>query len=151
VELGTFLADQAARHKETAGAKGLTIDVRGGRGTAMFDPAIVGRVLDNLLTNAIRHAPERGRVTLAAERGPGLLALVVEDTGSGVPAGMADHLFEPFVTGRADGTGLGLAIARELADAHGGRLVLRRTGGEQVDTGAAFALELPQEGSWPPS
>jgi signal transduction histidine kinase len=47
------------------------------------------------------------------------------------------------VTGRAEGTGLGLAIARELADAHGGRLVLLRAGGETVGCGAVFALDLP--------
>ncbi len=62
---------------------------------------------------------------------------------------MADRLFEPFVTGRADGTGLGLAIARELADAHGGRLLLRIAA---APAATAFALELPQEpGRWPRS
>jgi two-component system sensor histidine kinase HydH len=99
-------------------------------------------VLDNLMTNAIRHAPEGGSVILAAECTEGLLTLIVEDTGPGVPSDMADRLFEPFVTGRADGTGLGLAIARELADAHGGRLFLRGSTGGQ---GAVFALELPLE------
>ncbi len=59
---------------------------------------------------------------------PGLLILTVEDSGPGVPPEMADRLFEPFVTGRPEGTGLGLAIARELTDAHGGRLVLRSSG-----------------------
>jgi signal transduction histidine kinase len=107
--------------------------------------------MDNLLTNAIRHAPDGGTVVLAVERRAGLLTLVVEDTGAGVPPGLADRLFEPFVTGRADGTGLGLAIARELADAHGGRLILRRVGGEQAGHGAVFALELPQEDTWPQS
>jgi hypothetical protein len=51
-------------------------------------------------------------------------------------------LFEPFVTGRPEGTGLGLAIARELADAHHGRLTLRSAG--NASCGAVFALELAQ-------
>ena len=86
---------------------------------------------------------------LAADRQPGLLVMTVEDSGPGVPAEMTDRLFEPFVTGRPEGTGLGLAIARELTDAHGGRLVLRSAG--TASSGAVFALELPQEDSWPPS
>ncbi len=150
VELERFLRGQAAIHAETARAKGLAITVDAIEGTATLDPAVVGRVLDNLLANAIRHAPEHGTVRLAAERRTALLVLTVSDTGPGVPAAMAERLFEPFVTGRADGTGLGLAIARELADAHGGQLVLRSAGGKGGG-GAIFALELPQEDAWPRS
>ena len=116
--------------------------------SARLDPALIGRVLDNLLTNAIRHAPSGGSVTLAGERGLGLLTLTVEDTGPGVPPEMQDRLFEPFVTGRPDGTGLGLAIARELVEAHGGRLVLRPP---TPGSGTVFALTLPQEDAWPRS
>jgi signal transduction histidine kinase len=151
VDLTDFLAGQAARYKEIATAKALTIAVRCAEGAASFDPAVIGRVLDNLLTNAIRHAPECGTVILAVERSESLLTFTVEDTGAGVPVDMVDRLFEPFVTGRPEGTGLGLAIARELADAHGGRLVLRNTGGKAAGSGAIFALELPQEGPWLPS
>jgi signal transduction histidine kinase len=148
VDLAVFLADQVARHKEIASANRLAVSVRNARDTACLDPAVIGRVLDNLLSNAIRHAPVGGAVTLAVERDPGLLTLTVEDTGGGVPPDMQDHLFEPFATGRADGTGLGLAIARELADAHGGRLVLRPSA---PGSGAAFSLSLPQDDAWPRS
>jgi signal transduction histidine kinase len=147
VDLAAFLAEQASRHKEIASAKAVTIVTRSPDGSAAFDPALIGRVLDNLLTNAIRHAPGHGKVLLSAERGAGRLVLTVADNGPGVPADMTERLFEPFVTGRADGTGLGLAIARELADAHGGRLVLRDRGGDSHGQGAVFALELPQEGA----
>ena len=142
VELAAFLTEQAARHGDTAAARRLGLSVAPAEGRAWLDPAVVGRVLDNLLTNAIRHAPDAGKVVLAAERTPGLLTLTVADNGPGVPPAMRDHLFEPFVTGRPDGTGLGLAIARELADAHGGSLALRSmTGG----SGSVFALTLPQD------
>lgn len=154
VDLSAFLATQMTRHREIAAAKSLAVSVRGADGSAWLDPTIICRVLDNLMTNAIRHAPEGGVVVLAADRQPGLLVLTVEDSGSGVPADMADRLFEPFVTGRPEGTGLGLAIASELTDAHGGRLVLRSAG--TASRGAAFAVELPQEieapgAAWPPS
>ena len=149
VDVPGFLAAEAARHKDTAAAKHLSVGIRDAEGEAVLDPAVVGRVLDNLLTNAIRHAPDGGSVELSAERSAGLLTLTVADNGAGVPAEMADRLFEPFVTGRADGTGLGLAIARELADAHGGRLLLRSAG--NGSGGAVFALELPQGDAWPRS
>lgn len=148
VDLDTFLAEQIARHKDTASAKALTVTVRA-EGGGSFDPAVTGRILDNLLTNAIRHAPERGTVSLQATKAPGLLTFTVADTGSGVAPEVVERMFEPFVTGRPDGTGLGLAIARELADAHGGRLLLVSPRGETG--GAVFALELPQGGSWQPS
>lgn len=151
VDLQSFLQAQAERHKEAAAAKGVTLDLHAVAAPVTFDPGMVGRALDNLVTNAIRHAPEGGTVKLCTELPTGQLALVVEDTGAGVPPEVAGHLFEPFVTSRADGTGLGLAIARELAVAHGGRLVLRRAGGDRTGEGAVFALELPQEAVWPPS
>jgi signal transduction histidine kinase len=149
IELKGFLADQVDRHRETAAAKALTVSVQGAEGVALLDPTVIGRVLGNLLTNAIRHAPRGGCVVVAAERGRGLLTLTVADSGAGMPPEMAERLFEPFVTGRPEGTGLGLAIARELADAHGGRLVLRSPG--DAASGAVFALELPQEDTWPRS
>lgn len=149
VELSTFLSEQVDRHKEIAAAKSLAVSVRSGGGTTVIDPVVICRVLDNLMTNAIRHAPTGGAVVLAADRQPALLVLTVEDSGPGVPAEMTDHLFEPFVTGRPEGTGLGLAIARELTDAHGGRLVLRNAG--TASSGAVFAVELPQEATWLPS
>jgi hypothetical protein len=104
---------------------------------------MIGRVLDNLLANAVRHAAEGGKVTITVEQEIAGLTIVVEDSGPGVAPELTGQLFEPFVTGRPDGTGLGLAIARELADAHGGRLVLRRAVGALPGEGAVFALELP--------
>jgi signal transduction histidine kinase len=142
IELANFLSDCIARHCAVAADRGVTLRAVGAAGAATLDPAIVGRVLDNLLTNAIRHAPEGGQVTITVERAAAGLMFVVEDSGAGVAHELTGQLFEPFVTGRPDGTGLGLAIARELADAHGGRLVLRRPGGAQPGQGAAFALEL---------
>ncbi len=145
VELAPFLRDRIAQHRPVADARGVQIAIEDVAGSAVFDPMMAGRVLDNLLTNAIRHTPNGGRVNLGVERTVETLAIILEDTGPGVPPGMTERLFEPFVTGRPDGTGLGLAIARELADAHGGRLVLRRAVGSEPGQGAIFAFELPQE------
>jgi len=143
VGLADFLADCLARHAAVAADRQVELRLVGAEGTATFDPDMIGRLLDNLLVNAVRHAPTGGHVTVSVERGIDGLTITVEDSGSGVAPELATRLFEPFVTGRPDGTGLGLAIARQLADAHGGRLLLRCAGGARPGQGAAFSLELP--------
>ena len=132
--LDTFVDDYAER--AMAARVVLKVD---GRGTALLDVILVRRVLDNLMSNAIRHTPEGGTVTLAAQQEKNRVCLTVEDTGPGVAPDLRATLFEPFVTGRPDGTGLGLAIAREAAEAHGGHLTLCAAGGH----GAYFMAELP--------
>ena len=138
VDLDAFLSATLDRHRDMATAKSITLTAHGG-GAGVLDTSVVGRILDNLIGNAIRHAPARGVVTLTAEPAQRLLRLTVADDGPGIAADVAGQLFEPFMTTRADGTGLGLAIARELADAHGGRLLLH-----DRQPGATFVLELPQ-------
>jgi signal transduction histidine kinase len=143
VELSSFLEACAARHRAEARMRGVEIVADADIGAAHVDREMVERILDNLLVNAVRHAGEGGRVRLSASLENEVVTIAVEDTGAGVPAPIRERLFEPFVTGRPDGTGLGLAIARELADAHGGQLVLRRPGGAQAGEGPVFALQLP--------
>jgi signal transduction histidine kinase len=107
-----------------------------------FDVDQIWRALDNLILNGIQNTPAGGSITLSARRANDRLYLRVSDTGPGVPAAIADRLFEPFVTGRAEGTGLGLAIVREIARAHGGDAPLIPS-----ENGAMFEIELP----WQPS
>ncbi|GAB0116512.1 sensor histidine kinase [Acidisoma sp. 7E03] len=140
--LPAFLAECLSRHEAIAAQRQVTLALSGAEGTAVFDPMMIGRVLDNLLGNAVRHSRGGGVVTLSVERDAGRLTILVQDSGEGIAPDLAPRLFEPFVTGRADGTGLGLAIARQLADAHGGHLRLRRAGGAVPGQGAIFALEL---------
>jgi signal transduction histidine kinase len=96
------------------------------------------RVLANLLRNAAEAQASRAVVT--AEMADGVTQLVVADNGPGLPRKALAGLFKPFAgSGRNGGTGLGLAIARDLVRAHGGELLLRKTGPE----GTAFILNLP--------
>lgn len=111
--------------------------------TVALDPALLRRVLGNLLANAARAGAP---ITLRAHLTPGQLAIAVTDSGPGIPAALRDTLFDPFVTGHADGTGLGLAIAREAAIALGGQLALTDPGGPG---GATFTLTIPVP--WPAS
>ncbi|MGA2128151.1 MAG: HAMP domain-containing sensor histidine kinase [Xanthobacteraceae bacterium] len=142
-DLAKLLEECTDRHRAQAMACGVRVIAASGVRSAVIDPDMITRILDNLVLNAIRHASEGGLVALSARMDRDVLIITVEDTGAGVPPEMRDRLFEPFVTGRPDGTGLGLAIARELADAHGGRVLLRRPGGETEGEGAIFTLELP--------
>jgi signal transduction histidine kinase len=136
VDLAAMLATCRDRHLDQAAAARVGL-VAHGSGIASIDEALIGRALDNLVANAIQHTPAGGEVALRAERADGVVHLTVEDAGPGVAPGLRDTLFEPFVTGRADGTGLGLAIARELVEAHGGRLSLTDS-----KRGARFVIEL---------
>lgn len=136
IEIGTLLSSCVERHAEQATAARVRLSAEGA-GTARIDVSLIGRALDNLLANAIRHTPPGGQVTLRAEHSGAALRLTVADTGPGVTPDLRGTLFEPFVTGRADGTGLGLAIARELVEAHGGRLSLGAS-----EQGAEFVIEL---------
>jgi signal transduction histidine kinase len=143
VDLNPFINDCLKRHSTIAGERHIQLRAHPTTGSATFDPVIVGRVLDNLLTNAIRHTPNGSDITVTVEHSALSLTFEVTDSGSGVAPELTCRLFEPFVTGRADGTGLGLAIARELADAHGGQLLLRRSGDSESERGAIFAFVLP--------
>ena len=107
------------------------------------DPSEVGRIVGNLIDNAIRYGREPIQVrTFAVD---GKVVVEIADHGPGIALADAAHVFEPFYRVRADasapaGSGLGLAIASELARRHGGRLTLQSRPG----TGARFRLELPR-------
>lgn len=143
VEIKSFLVGRAAPQREEAARRDIDILVECKVARGFFDPEMIGRIIENLLINAVRHTPAGGQVQISATARDDGLRFSVADTGPGIPPDIRDYLFEPFVTGRADGTGLGLAIARELADAHGGQLTLLRASGATVGGGAVFALELP--------
>jgi signal transduction histidine kinase len=104
------------------------------------------QVLQNLLTNALRHTATGGRITVLARRtADGMVAVSVEDTGSGIAPEDLPHIFERFY--RADssrsratgGSGLGLTIARRLVESHGGSIGVESA----VGHGSRFTFTLP--------
>jgi len=119
---------------------------RQGQVTALCDRMLLGRVLANLVENAVQAAegaerrPEIRIITSqgVAERGA---ILAVDDNGPGVPADARDRIFDPYMTTKAHGTGLGLAIVRKIVLDHGGDVHVD----EQASAlgGARFVVTLP--------
>ncbi len=97
-------------------------------GVMALDADRLGRVLANLVGNALRHTPPDGTVTVSAERTPAGVRVEVRDTGSGIAAADLPRIFEQFYRGEKSrsratgGAGLGLAVARAIVEAHGGRI-----------------------------
>ena len=102
----------------------------------------VRRILDNLLSNAIRHTGHNGRVTVSASERSGKMFFTVKDTGEGIPQEYLATLFGRFVQVGAKpggGTGLGLALVKRLVEAQGGQVSVESRLGE----GSAFTFTLP--------
>jgi signal transduction histidine kinase len=134
------------RQTAAAAGKGVGLELhRVATADVVGDPDLLGRLVDNLLDNAIRHTPPGGTVAVTLERAGGKAAVAVCDTGEGIPPEDLPHVFDRFyrvdrARARATGgTGLGLAIAQQIAQLHGGEL--------RVDSherqGTVFTLELP--------
>jgi len=108
------------------------------------DRRAVRQMLTNLLSNAVKFTQSGGRVEVRLERSEAGLAIVVRDTGVGIPADMLSRVAEPFTQVDADperrheGTGLGLALTKALIEAHGGRLRLESELGEGTTVSLLF-------------
>jgi two-component system sensor histidine kinase/response regulator len=109
------------------------------------DPDLLRRVLENLLDNAIRHAPRGSRVFLRVQAEADATLIRISDEGRGIPEADRERIFEPFVQGGVGNAlaartsrGLGLAFCRIAVEAHGGCI-----GVEDGNPGAVFSLRLP--------
>ncbi|WP_330241592.1 sensor histidine kinase [Streptomyces sp. NBC_00525] len=155
VRIEELLGQVAAAHQAGAEAAGVALSVAPSpadrpppRLTA--DPVRLRQAVGNLVSNAVRHTPAGGTVTLrpyGSEDG-GAVLVDVADTGSGIPAADLARVFDRFWRGeksrnrRTGGSGLGLAIVRKLAEAHGGSATAVST----PDEGSVFTLRLPADG-----
>jgi signal transduction histidine kinase len=111
----------------------------------MMDTQRIGRVLNNLIGNALRHTPAKGRVNVHARRTTSGVEVSVSDTGEGIRAEDLPHVFESFYRGEKSrsrstgGAGLGLAISRGIVQAHGGEIKVQSEAG----CGSRFTFTLP--------
>jgi two-component system OmpR family sensor kinase/two-component system sensor histidine kinase BaeS len=150
VDVAELLADVSTSFSGQAEAAGIDLRVEADESLSdLMVIADVGRldqVISNLLVNALRHTPSGGVITLRAVRISDLVRLTVSDTGTGIPPEDLPHIFDRFWRGdpsrsRADGVGggLGLAIARQLVQAHHGRINVE----SKPDQGTTFTIDLP--------
>jgi signal transduction histidine kinase len=150
VNLAELLQDVVLKFGPRAAEAGVSLELQPPADdlpVAQLDVSLVERVLDNLLENALEHAPDTGEIEVAVTCNQGGFEVVVSDRGPGIPEAHLESIFEPFRRGvagdRARGhAGLGLTIARRIARLHGGELrVANREG-----SGARFCLWLPVDG-----
>lgn len=141
------LLDQvAAAHRVAADTAGVTLRTTvDGTPWLDADPVRMRQALGNLVSNALRHTPADGSVTLAARRDGDDVCLEVTDTGTGITPEDLPYVFDRFWRAeksrsrRTGGSGLGLPIVRHLVAAHGGTAVAASEPG----TGSVFTLRLP--------
>jgi heavy metal sensor kinase len=146
IDVADFLHESAARWHDVAKKRGSVLEVSApSHGRLQADPALLRRVVDNLIDNALRHTANGTPVVLRGYASNGGWNIEVADQGAGVALENRDRLFTRF--GRADsarspedgGAGLGLALSSAIARAHGGTLELVEHDGQ----GAVFRLHIP--------
>ena len=114
-------------------------------GTLAVDKEKMARVINNLMTNAIKFSPKGGRIEVMTAKHDNGVVIKVADNGIGIPADKLPGLFRMFTNVRRKGTaneesfGLGLAICKQIVDAHGGTLSVDSTEGQ----GSTFVITLP--------
>ncbi|MGW1712660.1 sensor histidine kinase [Streptomyces sp. NPDC002156] len=141
-----LIGQVAAAHRSRAEAGAVYLGADADPGLWIdADPVRMRQVLGNLVSNALRHTPAGGTVTLDARRMANEAVLTVRDTGVGISPSDLPHVFERFWrveksrSRRTGGSGLGLSIVRQFVEAHGGSVAVDSTPG----SGAVFTVRLP--------
>jgi PAS domain S-box-containing protein len=147
----TMAAELLRKFQSMIRLKGMTVTVENRcEGAFPADADLLARVLQNLLTNALNHTPEGGRIELGAQEGAdqraGGVVLWVRDNGSGIPLKNQGRIFQKFTQahdgqGPRTSTGLGLTFCKMAVQAHGGRIWFESQEGQ----GTTFNLWLPRQ------
>jgi two-component system sensor kinase FixL len=137
--------DEAIRLGQiNAAERGIKLHVNAEQGLpkVLIDRIQIQQVLINLMKNAaeaMENSPLREMTITIGQTVPNFVQITVADTGPGISTEMAEKLFQPFVTTKANGMGMGLSICRGIVESHGGRLRLETNPGG----GAVFRFNVP--------
>jgi signal transduction histidine kinase len=145
--IADLVSDTLESFSELAERQGVSLagEVDPGTDPVMLDAGRIGRVLTNLVGNALRHTPRGGRVEIHARREGDCLRVEVADSGEGIRPEDLPYVFERFYRGEKSrsretgGAGLGLAIARGIVEAHGGAISIE----SQVGEGTRVTFQIP--------
>jgi two-component system sensor histidine kinase VicK len=146
LDFSAYLDTQLTAHRLAAQTKevALVLEVPPQAVLADLNPNKFGRVVDNLLGNALKFTPAGGRVTVRLSEHAGRPRLTVQDTGVGIPIEYQAHLFDKFSKAAREGlagessTGLGLFITQQIVRLHGGRIWVE----SQEKEGTTFLIDL---------
>jgi len=145
-DLAHDLVQEFALQSREAGIR-LEVDARPGLPLVYGNIAMIERVLENLIRNALRHTPRDGRVTLSLSESDGGVAVRLSDTGCGIAPEHIPYIFDRFYQPHqeraedgGDGVGLGLAIARRILELHGSVIEAH----SELARGTTFTFNLPR-------
>ena len=147
VDLIALARKAVAEHQHTTERHALHVSTRLPHLIGLWDELRLGRVLDNLLDNAVKYSPRGGTVNVSiGEADDGAAVLSVSDRGEGIPEADLPHIFERFrrgrnVDGRIPGSGIGLAGVRRIVEQHQGSIQVD----SKVGIGTTFTIRLPLE------
>lgn len=148
IQLKEYLLQTIAHFKDKARQKGVELEVSVERDvlTVEIDQKRFGRVIDNLLTNALKFTSAPGKVMVESYEKPDSVILKVKDTGIGIPYDMQQYIFDKFSKARRQGlegeqtTGLGMSIVKQIVELHEGKIWV-----ESIEhVGTEFYIELPK-------
>ncbi|MEN0653069.1 MULTISPECIES: sensor histidine kinase [Hyphobacterium] len=143
-DLGAIAEESAAFFAAKAEHAGVRISLDDRTGEASLiraDARRLKQVVLNLLSNAIRHTPKGGTVTIALEHRDGSATIAVKDEGEGIDPERLARVFERFERGVRGGAGLGLALVKEIVELHGGWVDLE----SEPERGTTVVVHLPEE------
>ena len=141
VPIVSLLQDTASLLQKERGQERLEIHAEGPDLTVPCDSELLKTVFYNLFLNSAQSLPGKVKIVIRVARARESCIISVTDDGPGIPPGIRDPIFEPFVSTKHQGSGLGLAIARRIVEAHGGAM----TFSSPPEGGATFSIELPLE------
>jgi signal transduction histidine kinase len=146
LDLATLVREQTQLFAGESSVHRIDVEMANEPFPVVGDHARLAQVVANLLSNAIKYSPEGGTVEVTGSRNRSVVRVQVRDHGRGIPTAEQPRIFTKFFRGDAGasgiaGTGLGLALAREIVEAHGGRIGFRSRAGE----GSTFWIELPTD------